>query len=70
MPTKTDFLIEEVKRLVVKPGEVLLVRLAPDTSKEALQHVSRTLKQVFNYTKVLLFAGDIEFTIVEDKSNQ
>jgi len=60
--------IEDVKRLVINPGEVLLVKLPNDVSDEFFSNAQRALNEIFKGVKVLLFKDNIEFTVVEDKS--
>lgn len=64
----TEIKIEDVKRLVINPGEVLLVRLPDGSSREYLNNARRVLNETFKGVKVLIFADNIEFTVVEDKT--
>lgn len=69
MPKKKPMItIEDVKRLVLKRGEVLLIRLPDTSTSEQVHNFVRGLRQGFDGVmegKVFVYRGEVEFTVLE-----
>lgn len=61
--------IEDIKRLVVNPGECLLVKLPEYSTVSYTNSVRSTLEQTFPEVKIILYRGDVEFTVVSINRN-
>jgi hypothetical protein len=57
-----ELIIQEIKRLDIKPGEVLAVRVHDDATREGMNQ----LKRWFNEKKIhaMIYNEDIEFTVI------
>jgi hypothetical protein len=57
--------IEDVRRLVVHPGEMLVVRVPVGTSVERARHISDSVQaNVPDGVRVLIAMGDVDFEVV------
>jgi hypothetical protein len=65
--SKPVITIEDVKRLVINPGEVLLVRLPEDTNQKQVETVRKSLAEIFKDDKIKVILHNIkaEFTVVK-----
>lgn len=57
--------IEDVKRLKLAPGDVLVLRTGPGTTAEKARVIADQLAPVFPDNKVVTMSNDVELAVVE-----
>jgi hypothetical protein len=66
--------IEDVKRLVIQPGEILVCHVRQQSTTEDMQSAKERLQAVLKEAcgfdvPVIMVRGDVEFTVVRDERN-
>ena len=54
--------IEEIKKIVLKEGDVLAIRLPDETQNMHIENIQRNLKTIFPDNRCIIYIGEIEFT--------
>ena len=64
----TDFTITDIQRLVVHPGEVLLVRVPATTSQVDHERVCAAFAEALPGVPVFVVIDSIEFSVVSQEA--
>jgi hypothetical protein len=57
--------IEELKRIKLEPGEILMVGFDPSRDPDYLFRTEETLCKIFPDNKVVLYSKDLEFSTIK-----
>jgi hypothetical protein len=57
--------IEELKRIRLGPGEVLMVGFDPRNDPERLERIDETLCKIFPDNRVVLYSKDLDFSTIK-----